>query len=188
MKNRTLWVVQTGVMLALLVVLQWVTKPFGTVVTGSAVNFVLIAAAMLSGLWSGLIVAVVSPFLALLLGIVPLPVYIVPVVALGNAVLVAVYAVMGRLARDRSKRGKALLWGTAVAAGSLLKFAALYAGVNWLVVPLVTSVTGAAAKAPAAVFSVSQLLTAFIGGVLAVLIVPRVLRAFRRNSTFSQNL
>jgi len=181
MKGKTLWVVQTGVMLALLVVVQWATKPLGTLVTGSAVNFVLIAAVLLAGMWSGLIVAVVSPFLAMLLGIVPLPIYIVPVVALGNAVLVVVYALVLKRMKEKSQKQTLLLWGIAIAGASLLKFAALYAGVNWLVAPLVTAVTGAPAKAPAAIFSASQMLTAAIGGVLAALIVPRILKAVRKD-------
>ncbi len=187
MKNKTLWVVETGVMLAVLVVVQWITKPLGTIVTGSAVNFVLIAATLLAGIWSGVIVGAVSPFLALLLGIVPLPIYIVPVVALGNAVIVVTYGLILKLALNQSKPRKYLIWAAAIAAGSLLKFAVLYAGVNWLVMPLMTNVAGIAAKAPAAVFSTQQMLTAVIGGTLAMLVVPQVIKATRRNSTFSQN-
>lgn len=187
MNRKTLWITTTGVLLALLVAAQWVTKPLGTIVTGTAVNFLLLAATLLAGIASGLVVAVVSPFLALLLGIVPLPLYIVPVVALGNAVLVVCCGLLLKLCRDRSRWGKVGIWIGTIAAGSLLKFGALYAGVNWLVVPLVTAVTGAPAKAPAAVFSTQQMLTAALGGILSMLVVPVLLRAIRRNSTFSQN-
>lgn len=187
MKNKTLWLVETAVILALLIVLQWATKPFGTLVTGSVVNFLLIAATVTVGIWSGVVIGVVSPFMAMLWGIAPLPIYIVPVVALGNAALVIVYGLLLKLARDRSRGGKIAVWIGTVAAASVLKFCVLFAGVNWLVVPLVTTVTGAAAKAPAAIMSAMQIVTALIGGVLAMLIIPTVLKAVRRNSTFSQN-
>lgn len=179
MKGKTLWVVETGVLLALLLVLQWATKPLGTIVTGSAVNFLLIAATLFTGIWSGVIIAAVSPFLALLLGIVPLPVYIVPVVAFGNVALVIVYWLFLKKGMEQKTGIQLVLWVVTIAVASLLKFAVLYAGVNWVVVPLVTAVSGAAAKAPAAIFSTQQMLTAAIGGILARLIVPPVKQALK---------
>ena len=178
-KNKTLWVVETGVLLALLLVLQWGTKPLGTIVTGSAVNFLLIAATLFTGTWSGIIIGVVSPFLALLLGIVPLPLYFVPVVALGNAVLVFTYGLLLKRGAAQATGRKIILWAVTILVASLIKFAVLYAGVNWLVMPLVTAATGAAVKAPAAIFSTQQLLTAAIGGILALLIVPSVRHAIK---------
>lgn len=180
MKTKTLWIVQTGVFLALLIVLQWLTKPLGTLVTGSVVNFLLIAATLIGGIWSGVTIGVVSPFLALLLGIVPMPVYFVPVVAIGNAILVAAYALILRKSAGKKTGVMLLIWIAAIVAGSVMKFIALYAGVNWLVVPLVTTATGAAVAAPAAIFSTQQMLTAAIGGALALAIVPAVMKALNK--------
>ena len=80
MKKRILWVTETAVMLALLIVLQWATKPLGQIVTGSCVNAVLVAAVLLGGLWCGLTVAVISPFCAFLLGIGPQLIAIIPAI------------------------------------------------------------------------------------------------------------
>ena len=41
MKSKALWVTRTAAMMALLIVLQWLTKPLGQIVTGSCVNAVL---------------------------------------------------------------------------------------------------------------------------------------------------
>ena len=41
MNKKTLWITETAVMIALLVALQWATKPLGQFVTGSCVNLVL---------------------------------------------------------------------------------------------------------------------------------------------------
>ena len=90
MKKRILWITETAVMLALLIVLQWATKPLGQIVTGSCVNAVLAVAVLLGGLWCGLTVALISPFCAFLLGVGPQVIAIVPAIALGNAVFVLV--------------------------------------------------------------------------------------------------
>lgn len=69
--KKTIWIVRTAVCLALLLVLQVATKSLGQFVTGSCVNLVLAMAALTGGVWSGVIVAVISPFCAYALGIGP---------------------------------------------------------------------------------------------------------------------
>ncbi len=130
LKSKIRWIVETALFLALLIVLQTITKPLGTIVTGSAVNFILIATTLLVGISSGITIAVVSPFLALLLGIVPLPIYIVPVVVLGNLVIVIAYGLILRKAINLDTIKKLLVWLSAIVVGAVLKFGALYAGVN----------------------------------------------------------
>lgn len=172
MKKRILWITETAVMLALLIVLQWATKPLGQIVTGSCVNAVLAVSVLLGGLWCGLTVALVSPFCAFLLGIGPQLIAIIPAIALGNAVLVLVlHFVYGKHIWRR-----VLAWlGAAVA-----KFGVLYL----VVVQLICRVLPL--KQPqidtfTAMFSAPQLVTALIGGGLALLIVPVLKKALRRN-------
>ena len=64
MNKKTLWITETAVMIALLVALQWATKPLGQFVTGSCVNLVLGVSVLVGGLWCGLTVALVCSFLA----------------------------------------------------------------------------------------------------------------------------
>ena len=66
--KKTAWIARTAICLALLLCLQFVTKSLGQFVTGSCVNLVIAMAALIGGLWSGLTVAIVSPFCAYLLG------------------------------------------------------------------------------------------------------------------------
>ena len=87
MNKKVLWITETAVLLALLIVLQWVTKPLGQIVTGSCVNAVLAVTALLVGLGGGLTVALVSPVCAYLLGIAP-NLVAVPAIMVGNAVFV----------------------------------------------------------------------------------------------------
>ena len=64
MRNKKVkFITQTAIFLALLIALQFFSKPLGQLVTGSLVNFVMIAAVLLSGLASGILVALLSHFL-----------------------------------------------------------------------------------------------------------------------------
>ena len=69
--NKIRWIAQTAVLIALLIAVQYISRPWSQLVTGSLVNFVLAAAALIAGPVSGLVVAMISPVLAKLLGIGP---------------------------------------------------------------------------------------------------------------------
>ena len=99
MNSKTRWITETAIMLAMLVILQAVTKSAGQLVTGSCVNAVLAVSVLVSGCASGLTVALVSPFVAFLLGIGPQLLPIVPAIALGNAVYVLM---LGRIVGKKS--------------------------------------------------------------------------------------
>ncbi len=170
-KIAVIKIAQTGVLLALLVVLQGVTAGLGNqFLTGSLVNLVLAIAALVGGLLPGLVVALVSPFVAFLFGIGPKLLLIVPLIAIGNAALVLVlYFAAGKSSRSVRLVGAAI--GAAVC-----KFLVLYL----LVVQIVCRFAGLAQGQVAtfsAMFSWPQLVTALIGGFLACAIVPLLRRA-----------
>lgn len=176
MKKKILWITRTAVMLALLVVVQYVTsfipKPAQQYITGSCVNAVLAVAVLMSGFWSGAAVATVSPFVAFLFGIGPQLLPIVPAIAVGNLVFVgALHLIHGSAPK---LLGKVLAWLGA----ALGKFAALYLLVVQLlcrVLPLkqlqIDTFT--------AMFSLPQLVTALIGGGIAILIIPVLKKAVK---------
>ena len=87
MNKKIRWITETALLLAMLIVLQSVTKSFGQIVTGSCVNAVLAIAALVAGTSSGIVIAVVSPVLAFLLNIAPQAVT-VPAIMVGNTVFV----------------------------------------------------------------------------------------------------
>ena len=172
--KKTTWIVRTAVCLALLLVLQVATKSLGQFVTGSCVNLVLAMAALSGGFWSGVAVAVLSPFCAYALGIGPAFLQLVPCVALGNAV----YAVLFALLVGKWLTAKPLAaWGSMVLA-AVCKLAALYVVLVKLVAPMI--VPAAKLTAVTAAFTWPQLVTALIGGVLACLIAPPVRRALEK--------
>ncbi|MEG2082175.1 MAG: ECF transporter S component [Oscillospiraceae bacterium] len=182
MKNtKTLKIVQTGIFLALLIVFQVTTKSLGQLVTGSLVNFTLIGSVLAVGLWGGLAVAIVSPVLASLLGIGPAFVQLVPMIMLGNAVIVVVYFVILQKAKTSSKDKDLLVWVAAIVAGAVAKFVTLYFGMVKLVIPTITFPKPAMAQKLAATFGLPQLVTALIGGALAMVVIPPVLKAINKN-------
>ncbi|PWL52337.1 MAG: ECF transporter S component [Clostridiales bacterium] len=178
--KTVLWITRTAVFLALLVAVQFLTRSLGQLVTGSAVNFVLVACALIAGLSSGATVAVISPFAAKLLGIGPLWEFI-PVIALANVVIVLVFSLL--LGRARRKEGpvKYALWVTAIAAGAAAKFLVLYLGIVKILIPLMSSIPAPQAEKLSAMFSVTQLFTALIGGVIAMLLVEPLRTAIRKS-------
>ena len=163
MKAKTLWLTRTAMMTAVLIALQFATRPLGQLVTGSCVNFVLAVAVLTGGYWCGFAVALLSPFFAFLLGIGPALIAIVPAISLGNIVFISVlHLLCGRLMEKPGIRGRLLILPcAAVAAG--LKFLTLYLAVTKLMLPLL-ALPEKQAAAMAAMFSLPQLITALIGG------------------------
>lgn len=181
MNKKIRWITETAVLLALLVVLQALTKSFGQFVTGSCVNAVLAVAVLLAGMGSGVTIALISPVLAYLLGIAP-QLVTVPAIMVGNTVFVVL---LRQIAGDESK-----VLGRQIAAwliAAVAKFATLYI----LVVKIICGVASAPLLAAGTLkepmlkmlptmFAWPQLITALIGGAVAMLIVPVLRKALHR--------
>lgn len=180
MKNKTQWITETAVLLALLIVLQWITKPLGQLVTGSFVNATLAISALFGGLGCGLVVASLSPIFACFLGIAP-NLITVPVIIVGNIAFVALLVILCKGSWLRQ------MGGLLLAAG--IKFILLYELVIQIVCGLAADMLLAQGllKTPMlkllpTTFSWPQLVTALIGGSIALLTVPVLKKALCRNS------
>lgn len=181
MNKKIRWITETAAMLALLIALQALTKPAGQLVTGSCVNAVLAISALVGGLASGLTVAVLSPVLALLLGIAPQPLT-VPAIMAGNAVYVTLlFCLADKTGKHPVRQLAAWL------AAATVKFAVLYSIVVWLICGVFSErlLASGALKAPLlkalpVTFSWPQLITALIGGAVALLTVPALQKALHK--------
>ena len=183
MKKKILWITETAVMLALLITLQTLTKPMGQLVTGSCVNAILAVTALVAGLSSAAVVALISPVLAFLLGIAP-QILTVPAIMIGNTV----YVVLLSLMADRSGK-KILRQIIAWIAAASCKFIALYVIVAKILCGVLSERLLAAGtlKPPMlnvlpVTFSWPQLVTALIGGAIALLISPAIMKALDRTA------
>ena len=185
MKKKILWITETAVMLAMLVTLQWVTKPMGQLVTGSCVNAVLVVSTLVGGFFCGLTVALISPVLAFTFGITN--VLVVPVIMVGNTVLVVLYNLILKQRSKENIKLRVLRHGVAWITSAAAKFAVMYAIVNWLICGVLSESLLAAGtlkppmlKALPTTFGILQLCTALIGGAVALMIVPILRKALKR--------
>jgi len=178
MNKKIRWITETAIILALLVTLQALTKPMGQLVTGSCVNAVLAIAALVGGFSSGITVALISPVLAFLLGIAP-QILTVPAIMVGNTVYVVL---LNLLVKEKKPQ-----WIMALLAAALAKFGCLYLIVTKLICGILAPGLLASGtlkepmlKALPATFSTPQLVTALIGGAVAMAIVPVVKKALHK--------
>ncbi len=181
MNKKIRWITETAIMLALLVTLQALTKPMGQLVTGSCVNAVLAVAALVGGLASGVTVALVSPVMAYLLGIAP-QILTVPAIMAGNTVFVVLlYCIADKSGKNLGRQAAA--WALA----ALGKFVTLYVIVVKILCGVLSESLLAAGtmkppmlQALPATFSWPQLITALIGGAVALVIVPVIRKALHK--------
>ena len=193
MNRKIRWITETAVLLALLICLQWVgslipSQMVKQLITGTCVNCVLAVAALYTGMGSGVVIALISPVCAFLLGIAPNFVTVLPIMV-GNVC----YVVLLRLLCGKTGRP---FWrqpaGLAVAAS--VKFLVLYL----LVVKVICGVASGALlgqkigdtvilaqpmlKMLPVMFSWPQLVTAVAGGILALIIAPLLRKALHKGS------
>ena len=178
--DRILWVTRTGILIALLITLQWLTAGtqtfVGQYITGSCVNCVLALAAIFGGLWSGVMVAFLSPFCAFLLGIGPKLIQIVPCIAIGNtAFVLLLYFLLGRGSKKVWQQFSGLILSAAA------KFAVLHTVVVWIVIPAMgDALAPKQVQTFTAMFSWPQLVTALAGGTAALLVLPLLQKAIKK--------
>ena len=176
-RKSTLWVAQTGIFLALLVALQWATSSMSTFVTGSIVNLILVLSVMLCGLWSGVTVAALSPVFAVVFGIM-VRWELAPFVMIGNVAFVAIWFFIGNLKTKEQTYLHVLKDMTALILAAVVKFMILWLGIVHFVAPVILELPAAA---PVYFnFSWPQLVTALIGGSVALNLLPVMKKTFRQ--------
>lgn len=162
-------ITRTAILLALTILFQALGRfiPLGQLsqfIVGPLVNACLLVAAAYTGLAGGAVIAVLSPFGAILTGAaIPLP--FAPFIAAGNFILVLVFYLLKK---------KPIL---GIASGAVLKFAFLTASVNLFV--WMMSIPAKKALVLTAAFSWPQLVTAAVGGLLALLVLKALENAVR---------
>jgi len=172
-KNKALWITRTAVFIALLVVLQAATAPLGnTIVTGSIVNMMLVVSVMTCGLATGLSVAAVSPIMAKFIGIGPFW-SLIPFIIAGNTTLVLVWHFIGNRKMGR-KHASGI---TALVCAAIAKFLVLYIGIVRIAIPVFLGLPEQQAAVISYMFSMPQLVTALIGGIMAIALLPTLKKA-----------
>lgn len=175
MNRKVLWITQTAVLTALLIVMQSVTAAFGnTIITGSVVNLILIVSVMIAGLSSGLTVALISPVFAKFLGIGPLWA-LIPFIVIGNIVLVLIWHFLG----NRNFGKPMLVYVVTLVVAAVAKFLTLYAGIVKIAIPYLLNLPEQQAATISGMFSIPQLFTALIGGAAATIMLLLLKKAVK---------
>lgn len=152
--------VQTGLMLALALVFQIGFASFAQVAVGPLVNMVLFITVMMVSPISAIIVGIFTPIIAFIVGVMPMPV-LVPVIGVGNALLVIVFSFF------YSKKKMKFSEYIGLFVSALAKFAFLAMAIRMIVPMFVPKVPPALVTA----LSFNQFITAMVGGVIALIIV-----------------
>lgn len=178
--NKISYITQTAVMLALLIGVQTATRPFGQFVTGSLVNLILLVSVFMIGIYGGVTIALLSPILAFMAGIGPAFIQIIPFIAIGNAIFViAAWLIAGSSIAKADKRAVTKS-SVGLAAASAAKFLFLWIGLVMIALPMIPGIKEKQAAVIGASFSWPQLVTALIGSILAMIIVPLLKKALRK--------
>jgi len=165
-------------MLALLIAAQIVTRSLGQFITGSLVNMILLISVFMIGRGGGLAVALVSPFLAFFLGVGPVFIQIVPFIAVGNAILVFIAGFFRKnIIRPGNK--DRIITAIGLAAAGVVKVVFLWIGVVIILLPFIPGIKSQQVTAMSFMFSWPQIVTALIGILLTMIIVPLLRRAVK---------
>jgi hypothetical protein len=161
--NNIKFLTRTALLLAVTVVCQMIrpliTLPGlgSTLVIGSLVNASLAVSSVVVGLWGGIIISITAPIIAFMQQHIAF-VWMVPIVAAGNLVLVVLY---GRFYQKNK-------W-MAIGLSSFVKAVALYLLVKAAI--SIVMIPEPAAKMMSLMFSWPQFLTAAAGGLIASFIL-----------------
>ena len=174
-KSKIFWITSTAVFIALLITAQAATASLGNIlITGSIVNLMLIISVMTCGFTSGLSVAVISPIIAKFLGIGPLW-SLIPFIIAGNITLVVLWHFIG----NRNIGRKYAAYIVALICAAIAKFLVLYIGIVQIAIPIFLGLPEQQATVISNMFSIPQLITALIGGSLAIVLLPTLKKAIR---------
>ena len=154
-RRSVLFTTRTAILLALTLVIQMIGMP--QYATGPLVNTMLYLASIFVGIWGGVAIGLITPIIAFWRGILPAPLGpMIPFIALGNAVLVILYGLL-------EKRNKYV----AIIVASVVKYLVLSAAVRFLV---------AVPPKIAQMMQVPQLITALVGGAIAIVLSEILIR------------
>lgn len=177
--NKAIYITQTAVMLALLIGVQFITRSFGQFVTGSMVNLILLVSVFIIGIYGGVTIAVLSPILAFLAGIGPAFIQIIPFIAIGNALFVTVAWLISKNYIGKLSAKDITISTIGLIAASISKFLFLWLGLVTIALPLIPGIKEKQAAVIGAAYSWPQLITALIGSMLVMMIVPQLKKAIK---------
>ena len=166
MKNKTKFLTRTALLLAVAIAFQFFGRfiPYNNFIVGPVVNAVLIIATAIAGFWSGTAIAIIAPLVSAFTNkaaIAPLVLGFSPFIIFGNFILVLSFYLFRKKSRVAG-----------IITGAVLKFGFLYAAIS--IFTSVVQMKPAVATTLTNLFSWPQLITAVIGGAIALVVLMAV--------------
>lgn len=176
MRNKNiLSLVQSSVLLAMVIVFQTLGSKLPAInqyFVGSVVNATLLLAAYLCGTFYGTAVGVLTPLTALLVGqLKPALAPFIPFIIIGNAILTISFGLLNK----KGSIGKYF----GIALGAVLKFAFLYYSALKLIYIFNVGIPEKAKQSLSVAMGISQLITAAIGGAIALVLIQILFKKIR---------
>ncbi len=171
-RDRIRMITRTAVLLAVVVVVQIAGRslPNNNFIVGPLVNMCLLVATMTAGVYGGAAIAILSPFTSLINNNAPIASVLLPfapVIAIANLVFVLVFFYL----YDKNKY-------VGLGAAAVLKFGVLFLGIRiFLQIFNFPKFTEKLFQ----LFSWPQLVTALIGGLVAIPVIYGVRKAIKIN-------
>ncbi|HOQ00910.1 MAG TPA: ECF transporter S component [Acetivibrio clariflavus] len=165
-KDKLRYLTRTAMLLALTIVFQSLGRfiplgPNSMYIVGPLVNACLLISTGLVGIYSGTVISILTPFGAILTGAtMPLP--LAPFVALGNFALVLLFYVF------RKKKVIGLI------TGAIAKFLVIYGSLLTIIPYFKILPSQQASNLASKAFGWPQLITALIGGIIALPVIMRL--------------
>ncbi len=168
MNKKLMLLTRTAVMLACVIVFQWLGKLLGdaifpgvgsTILVGSLVNLVLYVTTIFCGVIGAVCVGLLTPVMALVIGQLAFPI-LIPFVGLGNVILVLTFWALTKYVKlpDLATKAMGVVWG------SLLKF--LYMGFALVALLPVLGFNEKQVAMMSVNYGWVQLVAAIIGGII----------------------
>lgn len=185
-RSKTRILTQTALFLAIAIAAQFLGAQLGgaggigQIITGSVVNLCLICAVVLTGWISGISIAVLSPVLAFFLGVMKVP-FAIPVVIIGNLLYIVIckfsYGFTEKKIGNLAAQSALNIVFTALAA--CVKAAGMWLSLNFLFVSFFNEKQLAMLSAS---FSLPQVITGSIAGVIAAILLPALKKTRKENA------
>lgn len=182
MKLSAKTIVQTGILLAICIISQWI-KGVSVYITGTIVNMTIVLAILLVGAGSGIILSIIAPITSFFIS--PSPITsgipaVIPCIMIGNALLaIGIALFQRRVAAKTMSEEKRVIIGMGV--GAIAKAAFMGISIVLILLPMLSSHINVPKKkldiilsTAKVTFSVTQLITAVLGCILAYVIWLRI--------------
>lgn len=165
--------VRASLLLALAIIAQAIGRSFPQIsqlFVGSIVNCILLISALTCTTYLGVLVGCLTPILAWIIGQLPAPMGpFVPFIAIGNALFILLFALIYKKEQKNSKYLSVLV-------ASICKYLFLFFSASRLIYLFNLNIPRKVANKLVIMMGIPQLVTALIGGILALFLYELLLK------------